>query len=219
VLFIGGLGMLALLTGLFLWLRFFELAAPLTLLAIALGTLPMAAGSPARRRASPRPSQAPVWLAAGVILVGALFTFSRLRQYHVGQLAPPRPMAEWLGGQGRPGERVFTANWADSAPLFYYAPQLQSLVVLDPTFFLLADPERFRLYVDIIEGREAEPARAIRERFGARWVTIWKVPGYKTFATRIVRSGEATVAFADPFYLVLDLGETGGGKATGRTAP
>lgn len=217
VLFIGGLGILALLTGLFLWLRFFELAAPLTLLAIALGTL--SPESPARRKAHPRPSNAPVWWAAALILVGSLFTFSRLRQYHVGRVAPPRPMAEWLAENGRPGERVFTANWADSAPLFYYAPHLESLVVLDPTFFLLADPERFWLYVDIVEGREAEPARAIRERFGARWVTIWKVPGYKTFATRIVQSGEATVAFADPFYLVLDLGEIAAAGSIGKTVP
>ncbi|HEX7183818.1 MAG TPA: hypothetical protein VF756_18460 [Thermoanaerobaculia bacterium] len=201
VLLTAGLALLALLSGLFLWLRFFELAAPLTLLSIAVGSqLP---GSPARRKAS----RAAVAGIVALILVGGLFTFSRLRDYHVGQFAPPRAMAEWLAGHGRPGERVFTANWADSAPLFYYAPHLQSLVALDPTFFLIADPERFRLYVDLVEGREVEPARAIRERFGARWVTVWKVPGYKSFATRLVRSGQATVAFADPFYLVLDLGE------------
>jgi len=72
------------------------------------------------------------------------------------------------------------------------------------------DPERFRLYTNLVRGREAEPARAIRERFGARWVTVWKVPAYKAFATELVRSGQATIAFADPFYLVLDLGEPAG---------
>jgi hypothetical protein len=204
VLLLAGLAMLSLLTGLFLWLRFFELAVPLTLLAIAVGSqLPE---SPARRKVA----RASLVGIAALILVANLFTFSRLRDYHVGQFAPPRPMAEWLAEHGRRGERVFTANWADSAPLFYYAPQLQSLVILDPTFFLMVDPERFRLYVDIVEGREMEPARAIRERFGARWVTVWKVPMYKSFATRLVRSGQATVAFADPFYLVLDLGEPAG---------
>jgi hypothetical protein len=204
VLLIAGLAMLSLFSGLFLWLRFFELAAPLTLLAIAVGSqLPE---SPARRKAA----RSGLVGVVALILVASLFTFSRLRQYHVGQFAPPRPMAEWLAEHGRQRERVFTANWADSAPLFYYAPQLQSLVTLDPTFFLLADPERFQLYVNIVQGREVEPARAIRERFGARWVTVWKVPAYKSFATRLVRSGQATVAFADPFYLVLDLGEPDG---------
>lgn len=208
VLLIAGLAILALLTGLFLWLRFFELAVPLTLLAIAAGSrLPE---SPPRRQAA----GAALAGVVALILVGNLFTFKRLRDYRVGQFAPPRPMAEWLAEHGRRGERVFTANWADSAPLFYYAPHLQSLVILDPTFFLMADPERFRLYVDIVEGREAEPARAIRERFGARWVTVWKVPLYKSFATRLVRSGQATIAFADPFYLVLDLGEPAGSASS-----
>lgn len=142
-----------------------------------------------------------------LVLVGSLFTFIRLRQTYVGQLAPPRGMALWLAEHGRRGERVFTANWADSEPLFYYAPHLQSLVALDPTFFLIADPERFRQYVDIVKGREAEPARAIRERFDARWVTIWKVPSYRKVANQLVRSGQARVVFSDPFYFVLDLGE------------
>jgi hypothetical protein len=204
VLLIAGLGMLALFSGLFLWLRFFELAAPLTLLAIAVGsTLPAGVA---------RWKMARTTLAGIVvlILVANVFTFKRLRDYHTGQYALPRAMAEWLAENGRPGERVFTANWADSAPLFYYAPHLQSLVTLDPTFFLIADPERFRLYASLVRGREAEPARAIREHFGARWVTVWKVPAYKSFATELVRSGQATIAFADPFYLVLDLGEPAG---------
>lgn len=206
VLLIAGLAMLSLLSGLFLYRRFFELAAPLALLSIAVGSrLPE---NPLRRQAA----RAALVAVVALILVGNLFTFSRLRQYRTGQFAPPRAMAEWLAEHGRRGDRVFTTNWADSAPLFYYAPQLQSLVTLDPTFFLIADPERFRLYVNIVKGREAEPARAIRERFGARWVTVWKVPAYKSFATRLVRSGQATVAFADPFYLVLDLGEPAGSR-------
>ena len=49
--------------------------------------------------------------------------------------------------RGGEGERVFTAQWGDSAPLFYFAPQLESLVVLDPTFFLAKDPELFETYV------------------------------------------------------------------------
>lgn len=207
VLLTAGLAMLALFSGLFLWLRFFELAAPLTLLALAVGSL-QAPERPARRKTE----RAPLVAVVALVLMGTLFTFIRLRQYHVGRFAPPRPMAEWLAEHGRRGDLVFTANWADSAPLFYYAPHLRSLVALDPTFFLVADPERFRLYVDIVEGREVEPARAIRERFGARWVTIWKVPGYKTFATRLVRSRQATVAFTDAFYLVFDLGEPAGGR-------
>jgi hypothetical protein len=214
VLLIAGLAMLALFTGLFLWLRFFELGAPLTLLAIAVGS--RQPEIPARRRrAMPAASvKAPLMGAVALILVGSLFSFSRLRNhYHTGEIALPRGMAEWLAEHGRPGDRVFTANWADSEPLFYYAPRLQSLVALDPTFFLIADPERFRLYADIVQGREVDSVRAIREQFGARWVTVWRFPAHKALATRLLRSGQATVAFADPYYLVIDLGEPDGSRA------
>ncbi len=209
VLLIAGLAMLALVAGLFLWLRFFELAAPLTLLAIAVGSRPPE-GTP--RAAARRPpaglARAPLVAALTLILAGSLFTFNELRtQYRSGEIAPAKGMAEWLARNGRPGDRVFTANWADSAPLFYAAPQLQSLVALDPTFFLIADPDRFRLYADTVQGREIDSARVIREQFGARWVTVWRFPAHKALATRLLKSGQASVAFADPFYLVLDLGE------------
>jgi hypothetical protein len=207
VLIIAGLAMLALFSGLFLWLRFFELAAPLTLLAIAVGSqLP-------EGQARPRAARANLVAITVLILVGTVFTFSRLRQNQTGQVALPRGMAEWFAENGRPGDRVFTANWADSAPLLYYAPQVESLVALDPTFFLIADPERFRLYADIVQGREADPVRAIRERFGARWVTVWRFPVHKAIATRLLRSGQVSVAFADPYYLVIDLGEPEGSRS------
>lgn len=202
VLLIAGLALLALFVGLFVWMRFFELAAPLALLAIALGS--RLSDRPARRKAA----RLALVGAVALILAGSVFTFLRLRNhYHTGQFAVPRGMAEWLGRYGQPGDRVFTANWADSAPLFYYAPHLESLVALDPTFFLIADPERFRLYADIVQGREIDTVRVIKARFGARWVTIWRFPAHKALAARLLRSREATVAFVDRFYIVLDLGE------------
>lgn len=105
---------------------------------------------------------------------------------------------------------------ADSAPLLYSAPQLQSMVALDPTFFWLADSELFTLYTRIVHGQHGDPAQAIRERFGARWVTIWKVPALGPLTAQLLRSGTATVAYADASYLVLDLGVTGAAAAPPR---
>ena len=79
-------------------------------------------------------------------------------------------MAAWLGEHGAAGERVFTAQWADSAPLFYFAPQLQSLVALDPTAFYLKDPQLFAAYVNVVSGQDPDPAprhpRAVRRAVG-----------------------------------------------------
>jgi hypothetical protein len=100
---------------------------------------------------------------------------------------------------------VFTAQWADSSPLLYSAPQLQSLVALDPTVFYLKDPQLFQLYDEIVAGRHPDPARAIRETFGARWVTIpWRL--YQRLAVQLNGSPGVTMPYNDPQYVVMDLG-------------
>jgi hypothetical protein len=115
-------------------------------------------------------------------------------------------MAAWLGEHGTKGERVFTAQWGDSAPLFYFAPQLQSLVALDPTAFYLKDPRLFDTYVNVVSGQDPDPARTIRERFGARWVTIPPAL-YPRLLARISHSPGAQALYADANYLVVDLGK------------
>jgi hypothetical protein len=196
----GGLMALAFFgAGCFFARRFFELGAPLAILALAL-----IAREWRGRGLSPQP-----WLrwAAGVaIAVGALWTVSAVRTLGFGLLSPPRAMAEWLGENGKPGERVFTAQWADSSPLFYAAPQLQSLVALDPTNFYRKDPELFAAYMAVIEGRDPDPARTIRERFGARWVAIWRQPAYQQLAYQLNATPGTRIVFNDADYVVMDLG-------------
>ncbi len=180
--------------------RFFELGAPLSLLALALVVRERHAAGLARRRSKVWPVAA----AIGIVLGGA-WTWLLTNSYDSGHVSPPREMAAWLGERGKQGERVFTAQWADSAPLFYSAPQLQSLVVLDPTFFLAKDPELFATYVQIIQGRHPDPVRAIRERFGARWVTVSKQPAYRAFAEKLARTPGVLVPLNTEPYLVFDL--------------
>ncbi|HVR97050.1 MAG TPA: hypothetical protein VMW27_10570 [Thermoanaerobaculia bacterium] len=190
-----------LFVGTFYLRRFFELGAPLSLLALGLVL--------AERREERMPRLLPragAVLAALAILIGSWHTGSVVRKQGFGTVSPPREMASWFGKNGRPGERVFTAQWADSAPLFYSAPQLQSLVVLDPTFFYAKDPELFELYARIVQGLESDPASIIRERFGARWVTLWKMPVYYRFAEQLASTPGVLTAYDDPHYLVVDLG-------------
>lgn len=181
--------------------RFFELGAPLALLALALVLR--------ERRDQGLPPPMPRWgrMLAGIgIVLGTLWTVGALRSYGYGRTSPPREMARWLGEHGAAGERAFTAQWADSAPLLYFAPQLQSLVALDPTVFHAKDPGLFQTYVNIVEGRHPDPARAIRERFGARWVTLWRMPVYQRLAVQLYKTPGAEVVFRDDDYWVIDLG-------------
>jgi len=178
--------------------RFMELGGPLCLLALALVAREWrAAELPAAIARAARPA------AAIGLVVAALAVLAALQRYDEGRWSPPRQMAEWLGEHGHRGERVFTVQWADSAPLFYSAPQLQSLVAMDPTLFYAEDPALFRTYVDIVQRRDPDPLRAIRERFHARWVTVWKA--YPRVGMMLQNAG-APVAYSDSDYVIFDLG-------------
>jgi hypothetical protein len=199
-----------LIAGSFFLRRFFELGAPLAVLALALVLRERTAQGKA-----PLFGKAGPFLAGLAIVLGSFWTWSALRVQEFGVSSPPQAMAQWLADRGKAGERVFTAQWADSAPLFYYAPQLQSLVVLDPTFFYVKDPSLFATYVKIVEGHHPGPGRAIQDQFGARWVTIWKQPAYRRLAEQLANTPGALILFNTPDYLVFDLA----GMQAGPAAP
>ena len=182
--------------------RFLELGEPLALLALA-----VLAREGARRQLVPPGPWTRRALAAALVVTASI-TVIVLRQQGYGMHSATLGMARWLGAHGARGERVFTAQWADSSPLFYTAPQLQTLVALDPTVFYAKDPELFERYVAVVQGRDGDPARTIRETFGCRWVTIWRMPSYQALALQLWRASGMTVAYDDIDYLVLDLGSS-----------
>jgi hypothetical protein len=191
-----------LLVGSLLMRRMLEVGAPLALLALAT----LAAEWRRQGRAGGLLGSWTSWAAAGALLVGMLWTATTVRIYGFGRASAPQEMARWLGEHGQPGELVFTAQWADSAPLFYSAPRLKSLVALDPTLFFAKDPRLFQEYVDVVQGRRPDAARIVRERFGARWVTLWKMPVYERFAQQLVADPRVRLVYDDPYYKIADLG-------------
>jgi len=191
-----------LIAGSFFLRRFFELGAPLAVLALALVlTERRAQGSP------PLFKKAGPFLAGLAIILGSYWTWWSIQKQGFGVSSPPQEMAQWLGEHGKEGERVFTTQWGDSAPLFYYAPQLQSLVVLDPTFFYVKNPSLFATYVKIVDGHHASPARAIRDQFGARWVTIPNQPAYLKLGEQLLTTPGARYVFNTTDYTVFDLAD------------
>jgi hypothetical protein len=197
-----------LLAGSFAFQRLLEVGAPLGLLALAVVTAGAAKNVeivPERRGARPRGVGSVLWIAVLVLASAALWTGDLVRSRGFGSTAP-QDMARWLGENGRPGERVFTAQWGDSAPLLYYAPRLQSLVALDPTFFYVKAPALFTTYVDVALGKDPDPVPAIRDRFRAQYVTVWRMPVYAPLAARLVRDPRARLVYQDASYLIWQLG-------------
>ena len=68
------------------------------------------------------------------------------------------------------GETVFHSDWDEFPPLYFTAPELHYLVGLDPTFMLVTDRARWRLYHDLAYGRVADAYAPIRSHFRSRFV-------------------------------------------------
>jgi hypothetical protein len=79
-------------------------------------------------------------------------------------------------------------------------------VALDPTAFYLKDPQLFAAYVNVVSGQDPNPGRTIRERFGARWVTIPPAL-YPQFLNRLAQTPGAQALYGDESYWVVDLGK------------
>jgi hypothetical protein len=194
-----------LLAGAFLLRRLLENAAVLGILALAV--VAAEAASRGERPLLPRRGRA---MAALALILGAAWSVWGVRDFGRGDLRPlgnarPLAMASFLGENGRRGAQVFTAQWADSAPLLYVAPQLKSLVAQDPTFFYAKDPQLFDRYWAIAHGRSGDPVGEITRRFGARYVTIWKASGFAPLAQQLRRDPRASMLYQDLAYEVWEL--------------
>ena len=78
-------------------------------------------------------------------------------------------------------------------------------MALDPTAFYVKDPQLFAAYVTVVEGRDPSPARTIRERFGARWVTV-PYNFYRQLASQLASTPGVQLVYGDRDYAVMDLG-------------
>ncbi|HXO19265.1 MAG TPA: hypothetical protein VOA87_04985 [Thermoanaerobaculia bacterium] len=188
-----------LLAGALFFQRMFEVGAPLGLLALALAA--------AERRRQGLPALLPGWepfVVALALALGGLWTFA-IGRAHAPGISYPQEMARWMGENAKAGTRVFTAQWGDSAPLFWFAPRLQSLVALDPTFFYVKDPALFAEYADLAYGRRTAPVDEIERRFGCRYATVWRAPLYAALAGQLAADPRSKLVYADGYYLVFEL--------------
>lgn len=83
--------------------------------------------------------------------------------------------SDWLARHSKQGEVVFHSDWDEFPMLFFHDDRNAYVAGLDPTFLYLADPVRYRQWVDITIGkRRSGIADTVRNSFGARYVFIDK---------------------------------------------
>ena len=85
------------------------------------------------------------------------------------ELIPPHT-ASWLRQQIPPGAQVFTTEWGHTGTYMLALPDRKFIVALDPTLFLVKDPELYRLWYRIPRDPKPGTADIIRRQFGARYV-------------------------------------------------
>ncbi len=76
----------------------------------------------------------------------------------------------WLAQNTPEGARVFQTDWDDFPRLFFYNTHNTYLIGLDPTYFQLVDDALYYQWVDITDGKVANPSTLIRERFDSSYV-------------------------------------------------
>jgi len=154
------------------------------------------------------------WKGLPVVVFGAslLYTGSAIAETLHGlgsraELIPPS-RAAWLQQQIPPGAQVFTTEWGHTGTLLLALPDRKFIVALDPTLFLVKDPELYRLWYGIPRHPEPGMADIIRRRFGARYVISFSDGRFDRFYELLESEpGVRTLLVADRL-MVYDLGGT-----------
>ncbi len=169
--------------------RFLEYWAPYTVIFAALVWRDLIARAP-------DPGWRTVWarrLALPLVVVLLPFGVARcvgvLRQLS-GRNEGYAAVARLIDSAHRPrATRVFHSSWGLYPGLFFHDHHSTYLVGLDPAYFYLASPDRFRRWREVCEGRVERPAEVIAREFLATWIVSESGP----LEAALAREGVATL--------------------------
>ena len=151
--------------------RFIEYFPPFALIFAAFAWTPIMSGvlDQARNRSL---RWVPVLALVLVLLPTAWMTFGAAKASL--QTAKPYQTyagaSAWLSANTPAGARVFQTDWDDFPRLFYYNTHNTYLIGLDPTYMSIYDPQLYRQWVEITQGRLEQPSSSIRADFGAGYI-------------------------------------------------
>ena len=120
----------------------------------------------------------------------------------------PPYQASWLRQQIPPGAQVFTTEWGLTGTLLLALPDRKFIVALDPTLFLVKDPELYRIWYSIPRDPQPGVAETIRQRFGARYVISFSDPRFDRFYEQLAAEPGVRTLLVTDLWMVYDLGGT-----------
>lgn len=146
-----------------------------------------------------------------VLIVSLLYTAKPLSETIQGlnskaENMPPQ-LATWLQQQVPAGSQVFTTEWGLTGTLMLALPDRKFIVALDPTLFLVKDPELYRLWYELPRHPRPGMSEIIRKRFGARFVIGLLDERFVNFYFQLSSEpGVKTLLLSDDNWVVFDLG-------------
>jgi len=148
--------------------RFITYAVPLATLALA-RSLHVAGERPGSRFRLPWRGDISVVLPVALCVLAAVYTTRVGAERMVkssSRTFQPGMRADWEGfSRALPDGARVLAPWAATEALVFWAPQGRYLNVLDPLFMIAKDPDAYRVYLDLFEGREPDVPLLARARF------------------------------------------------------
>jgi hypothetical protein len=112
---------------------------------------------------------------------------------------------DWLKANSPAGATVFNTDWDDFPMLFLHDTHNVYVSGLDPTYLLHADPELSKLYIDITLGHTPDPAKLIRDRFGARFA--FTDSGHTDFIRNATTDDHMKIVYEDEHAVVLEIND------------
>jgi hypothetical protein len=160
-----------------------------------------------------RASKAVPWrgFVIAVFAVSLLYTSKPLTETAQGLGAKrevmPAQLASWLQQRIPAGSQVFTTEWGHTGTLMLALPDRKFIVALDPTLFLVRDPELYRLWYELPRNPRPGMAETIRKRFGARFVVGLLDERFVNFYFQLSSEpGVKALLLSDDNWVVFDLG-------------
>lgn len=159
--------------------------------------------------------EASAWAIGIVLSVYFLFNITGFHRFGIDQEGLAETIAanesndrysramEWATGKDEngnsnipDGERIFNANWDDFPKLFFYDTRHSYVYGLDPNYLYSANPDLYRLLLDITNAKIDDAAPLISERFGANFVFV-DARENEDMVAKLLDSGWAEIAYED----------------------